>query len=51
MLKNTEEGKAILLERLDYFDQRIKDELEEYQKLSDKYEAIKEDISARIKRA
>ena len=51
MLKNTEEGKRLLMERLDYFDERIKDELEEYQKLSEKYESIKEDINARIRRA
>jgi hypothetical protein len=51
MLKNTEEGKRLLLERLDYFDERIVIESEEYRKLAERYDQIKGEIERRIRSA
>ncbi len=51
MLKNSEEGKGLLLEKLEYFEERINIENQEHQRLADKYEKIKHLINIRIERA
>lgn len=50
MLSSTEEGKGILLEKLEYFEERILMESAEYKKLAEKYESIKHEIDRRIKK-
>lgn len=51
MLRNSDEGKGLLLEKLEYFEERIKMEEHEHQRLADKYQNIKHIIRVRIEKA
>lgn len=51
MLRNSDEGKGLLLEKLEYFEERIKMEELQHQRLAEKYQNIKHIIKARIERA
>ena len=51
MLRNSDEGKGLLLEKLQYYEERINIEKQEHMKLSVKYDRIKDQLDARIKRA
>lgn len=42
MLRNSDEGKGLLLEKLEYYEERINIEKQEHMKLSIKYDKIKD---------
>ena len=51
MLEQTEEGKKLLFEKLEYFQDRIYREMEDYEKLNLQYQKIKPIIDNNIKKA
>ena len=51
MLRNSGEGLGLLLEKLEYFEDRIILENQEHHRLSVRYDKIKHELDERIKRA